>query len=166
MCKTTIGFKLTLNQLDNVKCSSVRRKHSIFANKNIHNNWCNNLTILWLNCCTEFGELDWNLFASKWDSCHSSSPPLTGNTGPWLASNQSRDLNNELWLVIYFVRSVAALSSSCFAAWFILIRNERFLETLAAVFIVDRIFELTRNKGTTQEFRWNINRTVKSRHIK
>ena len=23
------------------------------------------------------------------------------NTGPWLADNQSRDLNNEFWLVVY-----------------------------------------------------------------
>ena len=28
------------------------------------------------------------------------------NTYPWLADNQSRDLNNEFWLVVNFIRSV------------------------------------------------------------
>ena len=33
-----------------------------------------------------------------------------GNTAPWLADNQSRDLNNEFWLVVYFVLSVPDLN--------------------------------------------------------
>ena len=28
-------------------------------------------------------------------------PTESGNTGPWLADNQSRDLNNEFWLAVY-----------------------------------------------------------------
>ena len=28
-------------------------------------------------------------------------PTESGNTGPWLADNQSRDLNNEFWLFFY-----------------------------------------------------------------
>ena len=31
------------------------------------------------------------------------------NTGPWLADDQSRDLNNELWLAVYLIRSVPDL---------------------------------------------------------
>ena len=30
-------------------------------------------------------------------------PIESGNTGPWLADNQSRDLNIELWLAVYLV---------------------------------------------------------------
>ena len=33
-------------------------------------------------------------------------PTEPWNTGPWLADNQSRDLNNEFWLVVYLIRSV------------------------------------------------------------
>ena len=33
-------------------------------------------------------------------------PTESVNTDPWLADNQSRDLNNELWLVVYLCRSV------------------------------------------------------------
>ena len=33
-------------------------------------------------------------------------PTESGSTGPWLANNQSRDLNNEFWLVVYLFRSV------------------------------------------------------------
>ena len=28
-----------------------------------------------------------------------------GNTNPWLADNQSRDINNEFWLDVYLIRS-------------------------------------------------------------
>ena len=28
------------------------------------------------------------------------------NAGPWLADNQSRDVNNKFWLVVYLVRSL------------------------------------------------------------
>ena len=35
-------------------------------------------------------------------------PTESGNTDPWLADNQSRDLNNEFWLVVYKIRSVPA----------------------------------------------------------
>ena len=35
-------------------------------------------------------------------------PTESGKTGPWLADNQSRDLNNELWLAVYLIRSVAS----------------------------------------------------------
>ena len=34
----------------------------------------------------------------------------SGNTGPWLADNQSRDLNNDFWLIFYLVRSVNSLN--------------------------------------------------------
>ena len=33
-------------------------------------------------------------------------PTEPGNTSPWLADNKSPDLNNDLWLVVYFVRLV------------------------------------------------------------
>ena len=33
-------------------------------------------------------------------------PTESGNTGPWLADNQSRGLNNQFLLVVYLVRSV------------------------------------------------------------
>ena len=35
-------------------------------------------------------------------------PTESGNIGPWLADNQSRDLNTDFWLVVYLVRSVPA----------------------------------------------------------
>ena len=34
-------------------------------------------------------------------------PTESRNTGPWLVDNQPRDLNNELWLVVYLIRSLA-----------------------------------------------------------
>ena len=33
-------------------------------------------------------------------------PTESGNTGPWLVDNQSPDPINELWLVVYLIRSV------------------------------------------------------------
>ena len=36
----------------------------------------------------------------------SQEPTELWNAGPWLADNQSRDLNNQLWLVVYLIRSV------------------------------------------------------------
>ena len=33
------------------------------------------------------------------------------NYDPWLADNQSRDLNNELWLAIYLIRSVPDMNT-------------------------------------------------------
>ena len=39
-------------------------------------------------------------------------PTESGNTGPWLADNQSRDLKNEVWLVVYLCRSVAGVTFS------------------------------------------------------
>ena len=33
-------------------------------------------------------------------------PTESGNTAPWLADNQSLDLNIEFWLVVYLSRSV------------------------------------------------------------
>ena len=41
-------------------------------------------------------------------------PTESGNNpGPWLADNQSPDLNNEFWLVVYLVRSVPGTDTSC-----------------------------------------------------
>ena len=39
----------------------------------------------------------------------SQEPTESANTGPWLADNQSRDLNNTFPLVVYLIRSVAAI---------------------------------------------------------
>ena len=47
--------------------------------------------------------------------------PRPGNIGPWLVDNQSRDLNNELWLVVYFSDRtviVDVLNESAFFATF------------------------------------------------
>ena len=33
-------------------------------------------------------------------------PTEPWNTGLWLADNQSRDLNDQLWLAVYLIRSV------------------------------------------------------------
>ena len=45
----------------------------------------------------------------------------TGNAGPWLADNQSRDLNNKFWLAVYLVRSVhgseSPFISVCMRTW-------------------------------------------------
>ena len=40
-------------------------------------------------------------------------PTESENTNPWLADNQSRDLNNEFWLVVYEIRSVPAITIIC-----------------------------------------------------
>ena len=40
-------------------------------------------------------------------------PTGPGNTSPWLADNQSNDLNNELWLVFNLIRSVVDLLVTC-----------------------------------------------------
>ena len=39
------------------------------------------------------------------------------NTGPWLADKQSRDLNNELWLAVYLIRSVPVSKSDALSYW-------------------------------------------------
>ena len=35
-------------------------------------------------------------------------PTESGNTGPYLADNQSRDVNNKFWLVVYLIWSFSA----------------------------------------------------------
>ena len=37
------------------------------------------------------GEIEW---------VREQEPTQSGNTGPWLANNQSRDLDNDFWLVV------------------------------------------------------------------
>ena len=39
-------------------------------------------------------------------------PTESENTDPWLADNQSRDLNREFWLAVYLIRSVAVLNTA------------------------------------------------------
>ena len=38
-------------------------------------------------------------------------PTESRNTGPWLAENQSRDLDNELWLAVYLPEVEGSTSS-------------------------------------------------------
>ena len=40
----------------------------------------------------------------------SQEPTEPWNAGPWLADNQSRDLNDQLWLVGYLIRSVPVMA--------------------------------------------------------
>ena len=57
--------------------------------------------------------LDLDLDLSEW-TCFAirQEPTEPWNTGPWLADNQSRDLNNEFWLVLYLIRSVPPIHGS------------------------------------------------------
>ena len=61
-------------------------------------------------------------------------PTEYGNTDPWLADNQSRDINNEFWLVVYLCRSVPVLQSCHLILY---LSDERVLLIKSTQFTID-----------------------------